>query len=316
MSANNYYWNGSAWVKVSKAYYWDGSAWKVVNNTYYWNGSAWLEAFTQGFVVSKTFDTGTTLNYNIATVASDAGWDGSAIIIANLTVPSGAYLGSSSTSTYALETESMSANSIVTLTIDSGGYIVGKGGSGGRGAEDYIRTYSSYPAYGEHSEGGPGGPAINAISGITFNLTNNGVIGGGGGGGGGGNGGADWPTNGNFWGGPGGGGAGFGRGGPLTPDVSTAHVVSDAAADGTVSAGSTGLQSTLKAGEANNGSYGGTGGNGGSLGSAGADGGNNGNGAVATYGTGSPGGPAGDAIDGWSNITVTTEGTISGDKNG
>ena len=316
MSANNYYWNGSAWVKVSKAYVYESSVWKVVNNIYYWNGSAWLEAFTQGFIVSKTFSTGTTLNYDIASVASDDGWNGSDIIIANLTVPSGAYLGSSSISTYALETDNMSANSIVNLTIDSGGYIVGKGGSGGRGADDSIRTYASFPTYGEHSEGGPGGPAINAISGITFNLTNNGVIGGGGGGGGGGNGGADWYTNGNFWGGPGGGGAGFGRGGPLTPDISTAHVVSDAAADGTVSAGSTGLQSTLKAGEANNGSYGGTGGNGGSLGSAGADGANDGNGYIVTWATGSPGGDAGAAIDGWSNITVATEGTISGDKNG
>ena len=307
MSADSYIYEGGVWKKVSDAYTYNGSAWNKVSTIYYWNGSAWKESFSGGFVVNKTFNSGQTNNFNIATEATAAGWDGTTIIIANLTIPSGAYLGSSSTSTYALETALLAAGSTVNLTIVNGGFLVGRGGAGGAGAGSSITTGST---------GGNGGSALNVITGINFNLTNNGTIGGGGGGGGGGNGGADWYTEGNFNGGPGGGGAGFGTGGPRTVAVRTAQVgTSTAAANGTHNTGGAGLQSTLVAGESNNGSSGGTGGSGGSLGASGNTGLNNGSGAVATYNSGSPGGAAGVAINGWSTITVVTEGTILGAKN-
>ena len=176
MSADSYIYESGVWKKVSDAYTYNGSAWNKVSTIYYWNGSAWKESFSGGFVLNKTFNSGQTNNFNIATEATAAGWDGSTIIIANLTIPSGAYLGSSSTSTYSLETTSMVAGSTVNLTLNSGGFLVGRGGTGGGGAGSSVSTAST---------GTTGGPALNVISGITFNLTNNGTIGGGGGGGGG-----------------------------------------------------------------------------------------------------------------------------------
>jgi hypothetical protein len=308
MSADVYILEGGVWKKVSDAYTYNGSAWDKISTVYYWNGSAWKESFTGGFVVSKTFSSGQTNNFNIAAEATAAGWDGTTIIIANLTIPNGAYLGSSSTSTYALETASMVAGSTVNLTINSGGFLVGRGGAGGGGAGQSITTLST---------GSVGGPALNVINSINFNLTNNGTIGGGGGGGGGGNGGDDWYQNAGFQGGPGGGGAGFGTGGPATNNANQSHMASDPGGTGTHNAGGAGKQSLLLAGEYNNGSTGGTGGNGGLLGTGGNSGLNNGQGlnASLTYQSGSPGGAAGVAINGWSTITVITEGTISGAKN-
>ena len=306
MSADSYIYESGVWKKVSDAYTYNGSAWNKVSTIYYWNGSAWKESFSGGFVLNKTFNSGQTNNFNIATEATAAGWDGSTIIIANLTIPSGAYLGSSSTSTYSLETTSMVAGSTVNLTLNSGGFLVGRGGTGGGGAGQSVTTAST---------GTAGGPALNVISGITFNLTNNGTIGGGGGGGGGGNGGDDWFSNAGYQGGPGGGGAGFGTGGVATNNANQSHMISDPGGNGTHNSGGSGKQSALKAGEANNGSTGGTGGNGGSLGSTGNNGLNNGVGYIVTYNSGSPGGAAGVAINGWSRITVGTEGTILGAKN-
>jgi len=306
MSADSYIYEGGVWKKVSDAYTYKSSTWNKVSTIYYWNGSAWVESFTGGFVINKTFNSGQTSNFNIATEATAAGWDGTTIIIANLTIPQGAYLGSSSTSTYALETTSLVAGSTVNLTINSGGFLVGKGGTGGAGAGQTITTGST---------GTVGGPALNVITGINFNLTNNGTIGGGGGGGGGGNGGDDWFQNAGYQGGPGGGGAGFGIGGPATSNANQSHMASDPGGNGSHNLSGAGKQSLLLAGEFNNGSTGGTGGNGGLLGTVGNSGLNNGQGYIVTYQSGSPGGAAGVAINGWSVITVITAGTISGAKN-
>lgn len=304
MAANNYYWNGSAWVKVSKAYYWNGSAWKVVNNTYYWNGSAWLEAFTQGFVFSKTFS-GTTTNFNTANEATAQGWNGTDIVIGTLTLSSSAIIRSNSISTYAFETTGLVAGSTINLTLDSGTYIVGQGGKGAIGA---FSSTIPYPDAG-YNNGQPGGPAMNVISGVTLNLTNNSTIGGGGGGGGGGNGGEAFPSYGSFQGGSGGGGAGYGEGGPVNPGQASAYVSGPAGNAGTLTAGGAGV-GTINT----HSSFGGTGGNGGSLGSAGVNAVNGGSAPYGMYSTAGSGGAAGVAINGWSNVTVTTEGTILGSK--
>jgi len=82
-------------------------------------------------------------------------------------IEAGVVIGSSSISTYALETGNWPSGAIVTLKINSGAYVVGKGGTGGT----------------PMGNGETGGNAILLDHNLT--LTNNGVIGGGGGGGGG-----------------------------------------------------------------------------------------------------------------------------------
>ena len=157
MSADSYIYESGVWKKVSDAYTYNGSSWNKVSTIYYWNGSVWKESFTGGFVLNKTFNTGQTNNFNIATEATAAGWDGTTIIIANLTIPSGAYLGSSSTSTYSLETTSMVASSIVNLTINSGGFLVGRGGTGGAGKASSMTGSSVTRAGGGGGGWHPGG---------------------------------------------------------------------------------------------------------------------------------------------------------------
>ena len=306
MSESTYILEGGVWKLVADGYIYESGAWKKISGMYYWNGSAWVSSFSTGFTLAKTFSTGSTNNYDIATEATAAGWDGVAIINATLVIPSGAYIGSTSTGTYSLETTGIPTGSTVNLTIDAGGFLVGRGGTGGVGAGSSVTAAST---------GAVGGPALNVITAIDFNLTNNGTIGGGGGGGGGGNGGDDWVVDAGFQGGPGGGGAGFGTGGTYTNNANASHMWSDPGGTGTHNSGGAGVGSAVKPGDANNGSYGGTGGLGGSLGAVGNNGLNNGSGYYATYSSGSPGGAAGVAINGWSTITVVTEGVIHGAKN-
>ncbi len=82
-------------------------------------------------------------------------------------IEAGVIIGSSSTSAYALETGNWPSGAMVTLKVNSGAYVVGKGGTGGTPTVN----------------GEAGGNAILLDHNLT--LTNSGVIGGGGGGGGG-----------------------------------------------------------------------------------------------------------------------------------
>jgi len=100
--------------------------------------------------------TGTVTNYNIASAASGAGASDDVVV----NVKSGAVVGGTSISTAAMSTGGLNVNSL-TINVESGAYIVGKGGYGNRG------------------EGG------DALS-ITFSgtiINNQGTIAGGGGGG-------------------------------------------------------------------------------------------------------------------------------------
>jgi hypothetical protein len=121
---------------------------------------------------------------NLSTYATSVGWDGSSPIV--MTIASGVYIWSDSTSTGALIIPS-SLNGLVTIT--NNGYIMGKGGAGGLGGSSRTSGYN-------------GGPAIaNSATGVTLTNASGAFIGGGGGGGAGGT-----------YGG-GGGGAGGGSGG-------------------------------------------------------------------------------------------------------
>ena len=97
--------------------------------------------------------------------------------------------------------------SIITIVVDPGGAIVGKGGAGGRGAPSGVCGCIA------GTPGAPGGPALRLQYATT--VLNYGVIGGGGGGGGGG--GAECGYIWNASAGGGGGGAGFGEGGATDP---------------------------------------------------------------------------------------------------
>jgi hypothetical protein len=305
MASSFYIIEGGVWKKVSEASIYTGSAWNSVSNIYYWNGSAWVKGFTKGFEFTKTI-TGTTTNFSTTTEATSQGWNGTDSVIANLTLSSSAIIKSSSVSTYAFETTGLPLNSQVNLTLTSGAYIVGRGGAGGIGSFSVV---INYPNAG-YSQGQPGGPAINIISGVNMNLTNNGTIGGGGGGGGGGNGGEAFPSSGSFQGGSAGGGAGYGDGGPVNPGQGNAYVSGPAGNPGTLTAGGAGV-GTINT----HSSFGGFGGNGGTLGSAGVNAVNGGSAPYGMYNSAAPGGAAGVAINGWSRITVGTEGTILGAKN-
>lgn len=308
MASSFYIIEGGVWKKVSEASIYTGSAWNSVSNIYYWNGSAWVKGFTKGFEFTKTI-TGTTTNFSTATEATSQGWNGTDSVIANLTLSSSAIIKSSSVSTYAFETTGLPLNSQVNLTLDSGTYIVGRGGAGGIGSFSIIIYYPNAGPNG-YSSGQPGGPAINIISGVTMNLTNNGTIGGGGGGGGGGNGGEAGPLAMSFQGGSAGGGAGYGDGGPVNPGQANAYLSGPAGNPGTLTAGGAGVGTINR-----HSSYGGTGGNGGTLGTAGVNAVNGGSAPYGMYNSAAPGGAAGVAINGWSRTNAITAGTILGAKN-
>lgn len=229
------------------------------------------------------------VDLNIHAEAVAAGWNYVLPFDLVVTIQPGIYLGSSSTSTYALDT-GFGYPAGTTITIINNGYILGKGGSGGGGGN------SGSPG---DPGGTPGGPAFLAQTQIT--LINNGVIGGGGGGGGGGRGGQMESGGPYYGGGGGGGGQGFlvsaGGAGGETGGFGTDGI-----------AGTGGTQTT-----SGSGGYGqmGSGGSGGSLGTAGGSGTATQAGNYANYGP-YDGYAAGAAVVGTSNITWGSTGTIYG----
>jgi len=265
---------------------------------------------SNAFQFNPTISANTT-NYNLKSAAIAAGWDQVQPLNATVTVNSGVYVGSTSTGSYGFDTGA-SFPAGTTLTLINNGFIVGMGGSGGRGGESNVN--GDYLVY----AGGSGGPALRAQAAIS--ITNNGTIGGGGGGGGGGAIGIyqDYsnPEYTYFVSCPGGGGgggrglnsvSGGARGTQPHPSYTTTILGSDGGSGSSTSAGGGG------AGGYNSGSqYGGSGGNGGGLGSSGGGGGSpaSGSGFIYTYG-GSAGG-AGAAVAGNSNITWVATGTRLG----
>lgn len=115
-----------------------------------------------------------TMNYNLRAAAVAAGWNQMAPLNATVTINSGVYVGSSTTSGYGFDTGA-GFPADTTLAVVNNGFIVGCGGDGGA-------LISA-----EYTRGAPGGHAFRAQAPVT--VTNNGTIAGGGGGGGGGNGG-------------------------------------------------------------------------------------------------------------------------------
>jgi hypothetical protein len=111
-----------------------------------------------------------TQNFNLNTALVAAGWNGTDVVEATITVNAGIYVWSDSTSSAGMSITTLPANSTVSLI--NNGFIIGKGGLGGSANEVNI-TSGNF--------GQAGGPAISLANNIT--ITNNSYIAGGGGGG-------------------------------------------------------------------------------------------------------------------------------------
>ena len=218
-------------------------------------------------------------NANLATLATNAGWNGTTKVVA--TIGSGIYISSNSTGTPALTVNGTFAGGVELI---NNGVIAGRGGKGG----------NSPGGSGGGGGGGAGGGALLVSSAVS--ITNNGSIQGGGGGGGGG-GSNDGSRRGS--------GGGGGQSGLVNSDIG--YGVSNGGA-GTYSAPGNGGSYVTGVYESNYGAYltGGDGGRGGYHGASGLGGGNSPN----YYGGG--GGGGGYAVSGNSNITWVATGTRTG----
>ena len=121
------------------------------------------------FQFIKTF-TSNVQEYNLRNDLLANGWDGVTPVSATLTVNSGVYIWSDSTSTAAFNTGTLVSDSIISII--NNGYIIGKGGNGGT-VPTSTRTGTT---------GSAGGPAMDIN--YSVSITNNSYIAGGGGGGG------------------------------------------------------------------------------------------------------------------------------------
>jgi len=218
------------------------------------------------------------------------------------TVQGGVVVGGSSPGIVAFNVGDWPEGVEILIILESGAYIVGKGGSGG---DAKFTSTEEYADDGEY-----GGKGFYTRYDVT--IENNGVIGGGGGGGGGASGIARASTT-VFYTGASGGGGGAGRdigdGGNATVTGQDGRVYEDNGEDGTLVAGGDGgtiIQSgsgyslELIAGD------------GGDLGQNGGDGSATASGAVEASDYDGVGGSAGDAIDGVSYITFNPQGQILG----
>ena len=205
-------------------------------------------------------------------------------MIVTATIRPGVIVGSTDATSFpALEVGTWPAGVILTLVVEPGAYVVGKGGAGGAGDIGFGA-----------SDGAPGGLAILANGPIIIN--NLGVIGGGGGGGAGGLAGVFSTSSGLRVYGGGGGGAGAGQtsssGGAGGNVIGTADgVAGGPSSHDTPGAGGAGGRPVATA----------VGGDGGGLGESG----------LVNHGS-NVGGAAGAAIDGISNVTWINRGDVRG----
>jgi len=263
---------------------------------------------------SYTFSSNTQ-EVDLNSTLTTAGWNGSDPVV--VTINSGIYIWSDSTSTAAL-TISSALNGLLTLT--NNGYIIGKGGKGG-----------------DNTAAGNGGDAIsNAATGVTLTNASGAYIAGGGGGGDGGavtggGGGAGGGVGGtNESGVAGGTGGALGQAGGDGPDSSVTGTNGDGGygggaggGGGTYDASGPGVYGGGGGGGGrilpgvggsggNTSPYGYKGGDGGSAGNAGSSGAASGGGGWGAAGGGSNGGSGGAAISGTAIATYTNNGTVYG----
>ena len=131
----------------------------------------------RGQISRFTFNiSGNVNNINLRTSAVSAGWNQQAHVVAYIVT--GAIVSATSTLAAALSITGTFPQG-VTLIIQSGAYVVGKGGNGGNGSS-WLSNNTGTPS----TSGGGGGGGIAVSTNVT--IYNYGTIAGGGGGGGGG----------------------------------------------------------------------------------------------------------------------------------
>ena len=228
-------------------------------------------------------------NANLATLATNAGWNGSSKVVA--TIGSGVYISSNSTGTPALTVNGSFAGGVELI---NNGYIVGMGGNGGSA---------------NSGSGSTGGTALSVFT--VISITNNGTIGGGGGGGGAGGWGRITDGYQAFRYANGGGGGGGRSSAAANSSGGTGGGTGGA---GPVSAAGSGGGGATGSNYGGGGyAYGGGGGSGGNWGSNGNGGGTGGHVSGIGGGSGGGGGGAGGAaVSGNGNITWVATGTRLG----
>lgn len=229
----------------------------------------------------------TRVRNDIAQQYGYVGADGPAAVM--VTIKANVVLGGGTATTASFDTGGWPAGTTMTIMMESGSYIAGRGGNGGAGQN--AQTLGA----GTPASGGNGGPAMYVR--CNSALISMGTIGGGGGGG---YGGLARPTSSpSYAGGGGGGGAGvpggIGANGGL--NMAGQQTANTRGQDGTLTAGGLG-----GAAESGNTSAGGPGRFGGGLGASGQAGG---------FGTSGSAGPAIQTLTGFT-LTKITAGTILG----
>ncbi len=232
-----------------------------------------------GFVFTATINS-TLASYNVATAATAAGWNGTAIVTATITQASSGEI--TGTADNAFNTGVLPSGSTVALTIQNTAFTRGAGGAGGRGG-----------VFTTNGQAGTSGlTAINFLSNGSITVDSGGEVSGGGGAGGGGGGFFSSPETEGYGGGGGGGFPnGIGGVGPL-----------DATDGASGTSGGGGAAGT----GANSGGNGGAGGNAATAGTAGS----------AATGSGGAAGAAGSAIEkNGFTVSVSNSGTLNGSVN-
>ncbi len=270
----NIIWQGSAPPTLSTS----PNAIDKVFLRYFLAGDVWIADVAKNFrtgggsVIADVSISGANVNVDLFALS---GSPGTAVTV-NLEVAAGTTISSLSTITPALDLRGFIAGS--TINIINGGYIIGKGGKGGRGALFLSTNGEANDGFigNGAADGRDGGPAIiGPGTGITVNIDNgSGFIWGGGGGGGGGGASIDFTGQTSVAsGGGGGGGVGAGEGGDGARGTISFDAVQHNAGDG--GNASTGRSGAAGAGGAEAhvsngvGGVGGTGGDWGTAGSAG-----------------------------------------------
>lgn len=178
MTARTYINDNGVWRTVRAIYVNDGTAWRTVKSQWVNDNGSWRLVHRGVFVYDETISS-PAANYNLRTKLTNAGWDGTQDVEANITISPGITVYSTSTPVAAF-TISPALPADSTVNIINNGVIAGKGGSGGKGAG------IPAPVNGSSAQGLNGGVGIFLSSNATINNTNGIIAGGGGGGGGGG----------------------------------------------------------------------------------------------------------------------------------
>lgn len=150
--------DNSAWKTVNGLYVKDGGAWKTVQAGFIKDSGAWKQFFVNLITVNVSSQN----NINLRTLyTNQTGEAPGNYTKAQFNINGN--IGSSSTATAAIVTDTWPAGSEIIVNVAAGVYVVGAGGAGGN-----------------NGAGNPGGNAISLNHNIT--IVNNGIIGGGGGG--------------------------------------------------------------------------------------------------------------------------------------